>query len=132
MSQALKCDRCKICFDPWTATEEFTTLNDIVIQDRQAWANREVTYRDEEYHMCPECTKKFKRFMSGDSKEIEKDISDKPNPEKFRFKTTGDLGSNTDELLKKMRSIAVNLWREPPNCGGDFDGDSIQINNKED
>lgn len=89
MSQALKCDRCKVCFDPWTATDDFTKLDNIILYSRQSWSNNEVEYRDEEFHMCPDCTKEFLVFLSTDV--VKRDRS-------------------PTVILKEMQKLANELW----------------------
>lgn len=66
MSKALKCDRCKKCFDPYMVQGEeyFTSIRDLFCQDGRAFSNNEVSYRDEELHLCPDCSRIFSAFMA--------------------------------------------------------------------
>lgn len=65
MSKAIRCDRCKTCFDPWTINGEFAHIADICFQDKENYKNNEVSYRDCHYDLCPDCAKTFSKFMSG-------------------------------------------------------------------
>lgn len=67
MSKALKCDRCKCCFDPYTvdAPDAFATLRELIYQDGRQFVDHEVGYRDEEINLCPDCANEFDRFMDG-------------------------------------------------------------------
>ena len=61
MSKALKCDVCKKCFDPVEVGDEeyFVTIPEFYCQNGEQYQNREVGYREEEVHMCPDCSRKF-------------------------------------------------------------------------
>ena len=67
MSKALKCDRCKKCFDPYSLAEgkEFTTLpNGYFLQTAKNVKDNEVAYREDMIHLCPTCTDHFIKFMA--------------------------------------------------------------------
>ncbi len=64
MSTAIKCDRCKKCFDPWNAKGLFAHIDVYKEQTAENYKNNEVSYRDDDLDLCPECAKYFAHFMS--------------------------------------------------------------------
>lgn len=67
MSKALKCDRCKRCFDADNLPEgrEFATLPDgYYLQTSVNVKNNEVSYREYVIDLCPTCTDHFIKFMA--------------------------------------------------------------------
>lgn len=64
MSKAIKCDRCKKCFDPYESRCDFTTIRELIFQDGKNFSNDEVGYRDEEINFCPNCTMQFSGWMA--------------------------------------------------------------------
>lgn len=68
MSEALKCDRCKRCFDPYAVEENsyFITIIEFYAQNGEQKKNREAGYRDENIHLCPDCARIFGAFIQGE------------------------------------------------------------------
>lgn len=68
MSEALKCDRCKECFDPYAVEENsyFITITEFYAQNGEQKKNRETGYRDEYIHLCPSCARIFGAFIQGE------------------------------------------------------------------
>ena len=64
MSKAIKCDRCKKCFDPLTVTGEFVRISDFVVYDGRTFSNSEVLLRDEGIDLCPECFKSYNDWFA--------------------------------------------------------------------
>lgn len=64
MSKAIKCDRCKKCFDPFTATGEFMRISDLVTCDGKAYSHHENLYRDEYIDLCPECCQSYNDWFA--------------------------------------------------------------------
>lgn len=81
MSKALRCDRCKTCFDPYSQEKDFATIKDFMLQDGGCFDRHECSYRDEELNLCPKCTELFGKFMSGkvvsDTEETTESTDDK-------------------------------------------------------
>ena len=97
MSKALKCDRCKICFDPHTVKGEWAGIKDLYFQDARGYNNREVGYRDEMLHFCPECTEKFSKWLYISKEET--------TNEEVGGDTDGDVAFDRelfDDLLKRL------------------------------
>ena len=67
MSKAFKCDRCKKCFDPFDTNEPgyFSTIREWVTQSSEQFGDSCIGYRDEEIHLCKDCSLLFTIFMSG-------------------------------------------------------------------
>ena len=66
MSTAMKCDRCRKCFDPYAIKESgyFMTITELFMQTGDQYVNREVLYRDEGINLCEECTDEFWIFWN--------------------------------------------------------------------
>lgn len=73
MAKAIKCDRCKRCFDPCSADGEFCSFANPIfytggsakenVYTRKLFESKE--YLVYEVDLCPECTKLFEDFMNG-------------------------------------------------------------------
>lgn len=63
MSKALKCDRCKKCFDPYSVEGEFANIRELYYRDPKSIQNNEVTYRDDGLDLCPDCTRSFTDWL---------------------------------------------------------------------
>ena len=65
MSKAFKCDRCQVCFDPldMKGAEKITTITEVYTQTKESYTERKVDGREEEVHLCPECSKAFVKFI---------------------------------------------------------------------
>ena len=66
MSKALKCDRCGLCFDPNSASQEYTGIKDLLFIDARDHKDHKYSSRNEELNFCPYCTELFKTFMKGE------------------------------------------------------------------
>lgn len=67
MSKAFKCDGCKKCFDPYAVEDNsyFTTIDSLVCQNGREFNHNEVGYRDDEIHLCPDCSQLLTQIFSG-------------------------------------------------------------------
>ena len=66
MSQALKCDRCNDCFDPFAVEEPeyFLTIKGSVAQNGRQLEECKYTFSvDRPRHLCPTCAKMYDKFM---------------------------------------------------------------------
>lgn len=73
MAKAIKCDRCKRCFDPCSEDREFCSFanpifyTSVSVQDnvytRKMFESK--AYPVYDVDLCPECTKLFEDFMNG-------------------------------------------------------------------
>ena len=57
MSQALKCDRCKTCFDPYEQTELCAGMPEITLFDGKSMSEHHYIKRYVHLNFCPTCTK---------------------------------------------------------------------------
>lgn len=71
MSIAMKCDRCKKCFDPMDIEnpEYFATIEQIFYQDGEEWNDRKIGYNEKNINMCPGCTAAFVKFWEEGERE---------------------------------------------------------------
>ncbi len=72
MSRALKCDKCKKCFDPYAEGVEFIRFDDIVLQDDETFGVNGCILREDLQHLCPECTNEFLDWFDKDHVLLEK------------------------------------------------------------
>ena len=63
MSKAIRCDRCGACFDQYSMEGECGTFKDFFTRTKQDFVNNEVSYRDEEIDLCPDCLASFNRWF---------------------------------------------------------------------
>jgi hypothetical protein len=99
MSKALRCDRCKTCFDPYSQEKHFATIKDFMLQNGDSFNRYECSYRDEELNLCPKCTKLFCKFMKLDLQDESENPSD---PEELKKdKEDFDLIAEVAARLKK-------------------------------
>lgn len=71
MSIAIRCDKCKTCFDPAAMEEgeEFISISRFITQDALQFANHEYGYLDEGLNLCPNCSKKYMNFWDDPTNE---------------------------------------------------------------
>ena len=69
MSSALKCNRCKKCFDPFEIPEPFyfTTITAFALKNGIEYQNRVAGYGETDVHLCPTCSKTFMEFYQNDN-----------------------------------------------------------------
>lgn len=63
MSKAIRCDRCKKCFDPYNVEGDFARITDFVVTDAKIFDSHECSYRDENIDLCPDCLTSFGRWL---------------------------------------------------------------------
>ena len=66
MSKAIKCDRCKRCFDPYKEPGDFARIENYVLRNASQYYNNECSYHDDEIDFCPDCANAFAIFMKGE------------------------------------------------------------------
>jgi hypothetical protein len=78
MSKALKCDRCKTCFDPATVEGKYATIRELVFKDKEQYASNTystiidssaitisgLSVKNDIFDLCPACTEKLIKFFS--------------------------------------------------------------------
>lgn len=64
MSQALKCDRCKTCFDPYEQTELCTSIPEMLLFDGKAMLEHRYIKRHHNLDFCPTCTRELMKFLN--------------------------------------------------------------------
>ena len=113
MSNARKCNRCGVCFDPraqgLTAMAQFR--NPIFQSSEDIRSFRVGSYliedsKDEIVDLCPECTEKFRLFMDGCPLGVERNKFDAPDI-KDPLMTDAQ-----QELLGKLRAIGRDIFGE--------------------
>ena len=70
MGKAIMCDRCKKCFDPYSITGEFASIDTFTVRDSKSIANNESVYFDEGIDLCPDCLKSWNRWLKNYSDTI--------------------------------------------------------------
>lgn len=100
MSKALKCDRCKCCFDPYSIKEpsHFTTIEELFVQNGKDLENNKAGYMDKQIHLCPVCSKQFADFMNNDNF-VARDMYEE------LLNRFSDLETEHRELLEEDRSF---------------------------
>ena len=63
MGKAIMCDRCKKCFDPYSITGEFASIDTFTVRNSESIANSESVYFDEGIDLCPDCLKSWNRWF---------------------------------------------------------------------
>lgn len=97
MSQAMRCDRCKKCFDPYSEEEQFLSVSDIKVRNGAEYEEHILSVREGCLDLCPECTKEFLKWLG--FKEFRKpDQKAKPR-DPFSFDSV--FGSSLDSLWSK-------------------------------
>ena len=70
MGKAIMCDRCKKCFDPYSITGEFASIDTFTVRNSESIANNESVYFDEGIDLCPDCLKSWNRWFKNYSDTI--------------------------------------------------------------
>ena len=107
MSKAIRCDRCKKCFDPYTVEKDFAKISDFIVRNSKEYDNNECSYRDENIDLCPTCLRSFSVWFN----------AGKPDATIASVKAHLDPNLvndalDTDDLLEKMKRIAKDLWND--------------------
>ena len=106
MSNALKCNKCSVCFDPENVEGFFVSLRDIVVRDSEKYKETKMDYAVKGYDLCPSCSKEFLAWSK-----IDKQIEKAKDADKLIQKALVPPPDQSTDLLKKMRGIASSLWR---------------------
>lgn len=59
MSKAIRCDRCFICFDPYSEKDNWASLKEITIHNDAVVRTNTVVHRTGPIDLCPDCSKEF-------------------------------------------------------------------------
>ena len=143
MSKALKCDRCKACFDPSESKGEFMTFGDIFFQDGTNYKNHEVSYReDDPTHLCPKCTLDFTNWFCYLGMPVEERCPSSANytktqtPMKFSDFQKNDLppsascaSSKAEDAAKQKNSIMENDFPPSASCASSKAEDAAKQKN---
>ena len=130
MSNAIKCDVCKRCFDPLEVggLNYFTTIKEVVCQTGEEYANNEFNYYDEMIHLCPSCSKEFINFSSGinmvpevflkalqaENEELRKE------KEELEHGVITKIQENKEEIQELLKNTPPELFKDIVRCAVDY------------
>jgi len=108
MSKAIKCDRCKKCFDPFENDDPYIHIEDLTFAKRgnAEYETCDYILRYPKFDLCPECSEQFETWVTVNDRELSR-----KDYEKIIDKVTlMDPSEPSETVRKERKKLFMNLF----------------------